>query len=59
MKEVKDIHIVENCKSEKLDIVAGTEYEFGQYLVNQSSDKFCKENTEGKAYIERAQNESN
>ena len=54
MRAGKDIHIQENCKSEKLDIVGGAEHEFGQYIVNKSSPKFCKENTEGKAYIEKA-----
>jgi len=54
MKAGKDIHIQENCKSEKLDIVSGSEHEFGQYIVNKSSGKFCKENTDGKAYIEKA-----
>ena len=64
MKQGKDVHIEKNCKSEKLDIVAGTEYQFGQYLVDQSNGKFCEENPDlssgyprgniaGKAYIKK------
>ena len=59
MKQGKDIHIQENCKHEKLEIVAGREHEFGQYLVNQSSPKFCKKNTEGKDYIEKVTGHGN
>ena len=54
MKQGKDVHLQENCKGSKLEIVAGSEHEFGQYLINQSSPKFCEENTEGKDYIDRA-----
>ena len=54
MKQGKDVHLEENCKGSKLEIVAGLEHEFGQYLINQSSPKFCEENTEGKDYIDRA-----
>ena len=57
MKQGKDVHIQENCKHNKLEIVAGSEYEFGQYLINQSDEKFCKENTEGKDYIEKVTRE--
>ena len=53
MKQGKDVHIEQNCKGSKLEIVAGTEYEFGQYIIDQSDGKFCKENTSGKAYIEK------
>ena len=56
MKKGKDVHIRENCKHNKLEIVAGSEYEFGQYIINESSHKFCKENTEGKDYIEKVTN---
>ena len=53
MKAGKDVHIEQNCKGSKLEIVAGPEYEIGQYIINQSSHKFCKENTEGKDYIQK------
>tara|TARA_R110002033_G_scaffold162704_1_gene199511 strand:+ start:77 stop:481 length:405 start_codon:yes stop_codon:yes gene_type:complete len=39
----KDVHVQENCKGSKLDIVAGSEYELGQYLIDQSdrtADKY-------------------
>ena len=52
MKEGKDVHIQENCKSEKLNIVAGQHYDFGQYLINVNSPKWCKENTEGKQFMQ-------
>ena len=52
MKLGKDVHIRENCKSEKLNIVAGQHYDFGQYLINVNSPKFCKENTEGKQFMQ-------
>ena len=53
MKQGKDVHLQENCKGSKLEIVGGSEHEFGQYLINQSSPKFCKKNTEGKDYIQK------
>ena len=53
MEHGKDVHIQENCKHNKLEIVAGSEYEFGQYIINQSSPKWCEKNTEGKDYIEK------
>ena len=53
MKQGKDVHIQENCKHNKLEIVAGSAHEFGQYIINQSSPKFCEKNTEGKAYMEK------
>jgi hypothetical protein len=59
MKQGKDVHREENCKGNKLEIVAGSEYEFGQYIIDQSSPKWCEENTEGKDYIERVTHDSN
>jgi len=53
MKQGKDVHIQENCKHNKLEIVAGSAHEFGQYIINQSSPKFCEKNTEGKDYMEK------
>jgi len=53
MKQGKDVHIKENCKHNKLEIVAGSAHEFGQYIINQSSPKFCEKNTEGKDYMEK------
>ena len=53
MEEGKDIHLVENCKSEKLDICGGSETEFGQYLVDKSSPKFSKENKDGRDYMRK------
>ena len=55
MKEGKDVHIQENCKSEKLNIVAGEHYDFGQYLINVNSPKFCKENTDGKQFMQEVE----
>ena len=52
MKQGKDVHIQENCKSEKLNIVAGEHYDFGQYLINVNSPKWCKENTDGKQFMQ-------
>lgn len=52
MKQGKDVHIQENCKSEKLNIVGGEHYDFGQYLINANSPKWCKENTEGKQFMQ-------
>jgi hypothetical protein len=52
MKQGKDVHVQENCKSEKLNIVAGEHYDFGQYLINVNSPKWCKENTEGKQFMQ-------
>ena len=50
MKQGKDIHRVENCKSHKLEIVGNRGYnEFGQYLV----DKTCSSDSDGKDYIEK------
>ena len=57
MKQGKDVHIEQNCKGSKLEIVAGSEYEFGQYLIDQSDSKFCKDNVSGKEYIEAATGE--
>ena len=59
MKEGKDVHIEQNCKGSKLEIVSGEAYEFGQYIIDQSNGKFCKKNTEGKQYLERIANGSN
>ena len=59
MKHGKDVHLAENCKSEKLDIVSDDYHEFGQYLVNQSSPKFCEKNTEGKDYIKKVSGHAN
>ena len=53
MKQGKDVHIKENCKHNKLEIVAGSAHEFGQYIINQSSPKFSEKNTEGKDYMEK------
>ena len=64
MKSGKDVHLQENCKGSKLEIVGGSEYEFGQYLIDQSDDKFCEQNPDlssgyprgnlsGKAYMEK------
>tara|TARA_R110002020_G_scaffold407024_1_gene617130 strand:+ start:248 stop:700 length:453 start_codon:yes stop_codon:yes gene_type:complete len=53
MEEGKDVHVGENCKSEKLDIVSGSEYEFGQFIINKNSPKWCKENKDGKDYMEK------
>ena len=44
MKSGKDVHVQENCKGSKLEIVAGTEHEFGQYLIDQSDEKWCEQN---------------
>ena len=60
MKDGKDVHIQENCKHSKLEIVAGAEYDFGQYIIDQSDGKFCEDypkevrgNRAGKAYMEK------
>ena len=64
MKDGKDVHIQENCKGSKLEIVAGAEYEFGQYIIDQSDGKYCEQNPDlssgyprgnisGKAYMEK------
>ena len=60
MKNGKDVHLQQNCKGSKLEIVGGSEYEFGQYLVDQSDGKFCEDypievrgNTAGKAYMDK------
>ena len=54
MKQGKDIHRVENCKSHKLEIVGNRGYnEFGQYLVDRSSPKFTELNSDGKNYIKK------
>ena len=65
MKKGKDVHIKENCKHEKLEIVGNCDYtEFGQYLINKSDAKWCEQNPDlsyagkrgnlsGKAYIEK------
>ena len=57
MKKGKDVHIQENCKSNKLEIVSGFEADFGQYLINQSNGKWCERNprgnVNGKTYMER------
>ena len=45
MKKGKDVHIKENCKHEKLEIVGNCDYtEFGQYLINKSDAKWCEQN---------------
>ena len=64
MKQGKDVHLEENCKGSKLEIVAGAEYEFGQYIIDQSDGKFCEQNPDlssgyprgnisGKEYMEK------
>ena len=54
MKQGKDIHRQENCKSHKLEIVGNRGYnEFGQYLVDRSSSKFTELNSDGKNYIKK------
>ena len=60
MKKGKDVHIQENCKGSKLEIVSGSEYEFGQYIIDQSDGKFCEDypsevrgNRAGRAYMEK------
>ena len=54
MKQGKDIHRQENCKSHKLEIVGNRGYnEFGQYLVDRSSPKFTELNSDGKNYIKK------
>ena len=62
MKQGKDVHIQQNCKHNKLEIVAGSAHEFGQYLINKSDAKFCEGypvsegvngNRAGKAYMEK------
>ena len=68
MKKGKDVHIQENCKGSKLEIVGGSEHEFGQYLIDQNDEKFCETNPDlssgyprgnnsGKAYIEKVTRE--
>ncbi len=73
MKKGKDVHIQENCKHEKLEIVGGSHYNFGQYLIDKSDGKFCEQNPDlstaraeglmprgnrsGKAYIEKVTRE--
>ena len=70
MKKGKDVHIEENCKHEKLEIVGGSEHEFGQYLIDQNDQKFCEQNPDlsyagkrgnlsGKAYIEKVTDDTN
>ena len=60
MEKGKDVHIEQNCKGSKLEIVGGEAYEFGQYIIDQSDGKFCEDyprevrgNTAGKAYMEK------
>jgi hypothetical protein len=64
MEQGKDVHIQENCKGSKLEIVGGAEYEFGQYIIDQSDGKFCEQNPDlssgyprgnisGKKYMEK------
>ena len=53
MEDGKDIHLQDNCKSEKLDIAGGFESEFGQYIINKSSPKFSKENKDGRDYMSK------
>ena len=62
MKQGKDVHIQQNCKHNKLEIVAGSAHEFGQYLINKSDGKFCEGypvsegvngNRAGKDYMEK------
>ena len=53
MEDGKDIHLQENCKSEKLDIVGSAEAEFGQYIINKNSPKFSKENKDGRDYMRK------
>ena len=60
MKQGKDIHRVENCKSHKLEIVGNRGYnEFGQYLVDRSSPKFTKLNSDGRDYIKKITSNDN
>ena len=49
MQSGKDVHVQENCKGSKLEIVAGTEHEFGQYLIDQSDQKWCEQNPDRSA----------
>tara|TARA_R110000824_G_C14942740_1_gene650035 strand:- start:52 stop:549 length:498 start_codon:yes stop_codon:yes gene_type:complete len=65
MKRGKDVHIQENCKSEKLDIVGGEAHDFGQYLINKSDGKFCQDypidvrgNRAGHKYINKVTDET-
>ena len=65
MKSGKDVHVQENCKGSKLEIVAGSEYEFGQYLIDQSNGKFCEQypidvrgNRAGHKYINKVTDET-
>ena len=64
MKNGKDVHLQQNCKGSKLEIVGGSEYEFGQYIIDQSNGKYCEQNPDlssghprgnisGKAYMEK------
>ena len=65
MKHGKDVHLAENCKSEKLDIVGGAAYDFGQYLIDRSDSKFCEDypidvrgNRAGHKYINKVTGET-
>jgi len=57
MNNGKDVHSSHDggCKGAKLEIVAGSEYEFGQYLIDQSTSTCNGDSSQanGKAYIER------
>jgi hypothetical protein len=57
MHNGKDVHSSSNggCKGAKLEIVAGSEYEFGQYLIDQNTSTSNGDSSQanGKAYIER------
>ena len=57
MKQGKDVHSQHNggCKSSKLEIVGGSAYDFGQYLV----DKTLANNSDGKDYIEKVTGDGN
>ena len=57
MKQGKDVHSEHNggCKSSKLEIVGGSAYDFGQYLV----DKTLANNSDGKDYIEKVTGDGN
>ena len=41
---VEGKNVVVRTKGSKLEIVAGTEHEFGQYLIDQSDQKWCEQN---------------
>jgi hypothetical protein len=65
MQSGKDVHLAQNCKGSKLEIVGGSEPEFGQYLIDQSDGKFCQDypidvrgNRAGHKYINKVTDET-